>query len=1159
MRATQTNMAVSFEEIVSNLQQYSTLDARSQYIAEFVSGDPWLLARVGIFFSQRFEDQGSRLDIQTAIDAERRAVELPLEGLPDRPTRLNNLGISLQMQFERFGDLVDMDSAITAQRQAADLTPGSHPNKAMYLNNLGSSLQDRFVRLGDLADLDNAIRAQRQAVDLTPTDHASKATYLNTLGAFLQDRFVRLGDLSDIDSAIHAQRQSVELTPTDHASKATYLNTLGAFLQDRFVRLGDLSDIDSAIHAQRQSVELTPKDHADKATYLNKLGIFLQHRFERSGNPADIDGAVNAYRESAELTPEGHADKAMYLTHFGNSLQDRFVRSGNLADIDSAIGAQRQAVELTPEGHLDKALYLNNFGNAFNARFERLGHLVDIDNAIHVKLQSVDLTPEGHLDKPARCSNLGVSLLARFERLGHLADVDSSVSAQRQAVDLTPEHDPDKPMYLNNLGNSLYTRFERLGHLADIDSAICATRQAVDLTPEGYPDKPARFNNLGVSLHARFERSGHLADIDSAIGMKCRAVDLTPEGHPDKAARLSNLGLSFQVRFERFGDLSDLDSAMCMHRQAIDLTPDGHPDKAMYRNNIGITYVARFKRFSDSTDFNAAVDISMQAASDTSGPPSHRFSAAREWATLASSEHSITSALDAYQVVVEIIPRLVWLGSNLYRRYEELPAIAEVVNAAAAAAITAGDLARALEWLEQGRCIVWGQTLQLRTPLDDLRDVDSTLADELELVSHELEVAGTAGSIEPDRSENQTFSEDGAQRHRRLAERYEDLVERARTLPECERFLRPKKLAHLREAAGSGPVVVVNVNEGRCDALILRPSSNTVLHVPFPTLTRGHVDRWRDRMLQCLKRSGARARGSRRALAAGDDNNMARILGSLWSIVVRPVLLKLKLLQKSLNDNPPHITWCATGSMAFLPLHAAGVYDGPGGPKIYDYVVSSYTPTLSALLGAGQHRRQVSKPSVLAVSQPATPGQNPLPGTIAEIAAVKECVGDQGLYLDREKATKDSVLEAMAKHSWIHLACHAEQRAGDPTKSAFILHDSRLELLDIMKKSFEHTELAVLSACQTATGDEKLAEEAVHLAAGMLMAGYPSVVATMWSIKDRDAPVVVEELYSQLMPKGGGEDGRRVAYALHDAVKRLRNEVGEKAFDRWVPFIHIGI
>lgn len=147
----------------------------------------------------------------------------------------------------------------------------------------------------------------------------------------------------------------------------------------------------------------------------------------------------------------------------------------------------------------------------------------------------------------------------------------------------------------------------------------------------------------------------------------------------------------------------------------------------------------------------------------------------------------------------------------------------------------------------------------------------------------------------------------------------------------------------------------------------------------------------------------------------------------------------------------------------------------------------------------------------------------------------------------------------MAKHSWIHLACHAIQDATDPLKSAFAFQDGMLDLATIMQKSLVHADFASLSACQTASGDEKLPEEAVHLAAGMLMAGYRSVLATMWSIADVDAPLIADEIYATLLKGDGEPDSGRAAYALHDAVAKLRERVGEDApFTRWVPFIHVG-
>lgn len=251
--------------------------------------------------------------------------------------------------------------------------------------------------------------------------------------------------------------------------------------------------------------------------------------------------------------------------------------------------------------------------------------------------------------------------------------------------------------------------------------------------------------------------------------------------------------------------------------------------------------------------------------------------------------------------------------------------------------------------------------------------------------------------------------------------------------------------------------------------------------------------------------------------------------------------------------------WCTTGPLAFLPLHAAGCYNAAHDPRVYEYVVSSYTPTLTALVESQMRISSSLSESILAVSQPHTPNHSALPGTVTEIKTIQECIENIDFkWLNGEEATVAAVLEEMSKHRWCHFACHGVQHREDPTKSAFALHDGMLDLETMMSKSFKGAELAFLSACQTATGDEKRPEEAIHLAAGMLMAGYRSVVATMWSIGDRDAPLVAKEVYRFLLRTPGMDTGKSVAYALHHAVRQLREEVGENGFVKWVPFIHMG-
>ncbi|KAF6743305.1 hypothetical protein DFP72DRAFT_828112, partial [Ephemerocybe angulata] len=107
--------------------------------------------------------------------------------------------------------------------------------------------------------------------------------------------------------------------------------------------------------------------------------------------------------------------------------------------------------------------------------------------------------------------------------------------------------------------------------------------------------------------------------------------------------------------------------------------------------------------------------------------------------------------------------------------------------------------------------------------------------------------------------------------------------------------------------------------------------------------------------------------------------------------------------------------------------------------------------------------------------------------------------------------------------------------------------------------------LAFLSACQTSSGEETLSDEAVHLAAWMLAAGYRRVVATMWSIGDEPAQEVAKDFYEYLwrQKEDNGDctfDGTLSAYAMHHAVQRLRLRLDntERSLLTWIPYVHFG-
>ncbi|KAG8701601.1 hypothetical protein FRC09_005249 [Ceratobasidium sp. 395] len=542
-----------------------------------------------------------------------------------------------------------------------------------------------------------------------------------------------------------------------------------------------------------------------------------------------------------------------------------------------------------------------------------------------------------------------------------------------------------------------------------------------------------------------------------------------------------------------------------------------------------------------------------QAALLISGNPSARFSASGEWARI--SKALKLPALEAYTQCMELLPHIISLGAPVPRRYESItPEIQHLITEAAAAAITAGHYDLAVEWLEQGRCFVWNQLLQLRTPLDELRSAHPELAEELQKISFQLESASIPEPTKPSIPNNGLSLHETAQKHRRWAERREELIDSIRLLPGFEDFLRHSKLSKLVGCMREGTVVVLNVDNQRCDALVIQAGTQSVSHVLLGDLTYERAEMARSQLTNCLH-----ARHLQRGIKKAErqfQGSFKNLLSILWHTIVRPVLAHLEIAQVLPVEELPHITWCVTGPLSFLPIHAAGDYDNPG-TILSNLAISSYAPNLISL------QKPTPAPStfsgILAVGHESSiRGLSALPGTTAELDQVeRHCEGLPVTRLYEKEALANTVLQAMADHSWVHFACHASQDPGDPLKSALHLHDEDLNLAAIYRTPFENAQLAFLSACQTATGDSALPDEAVHLAAGLLMAGYPSVIATMWSISDTDAPLVAGEVYKCLL-EDHTPDSWKAAKALHRATARLRDEIGVEEFARWVPYIHIG-
>ncbi|KAG6371198.1 hypothetical protein JVT61DRAFT_9821 [Boletus reticuloceps] len=649
---------------------------------------------------------------------------------------------------------------------------------------------------------------------------------------------------------------------------------------------------------------------------------------------------------------------------------------------------------------------MNNLANSFLSRFERLGDLSDIEHAISMLRDAVNLIPVDHPLKATLLINLGIIFFHRFIHLRELDDLEDAIIRQRDAVDLTPYGHPDKPSILSHLGNSLITRFERIGVPSDLEDAISKQRDAVNLTPHGHPAKPSYFNNLGNCLRHRFHRFGERSDLEEAVSMLRAAVDLTPFDHPHKSPHLRSLGQCLAARFRHVKELGDLDSAIRMLREAAALVPHGHSQKPAHLYFLAASYKARFNHTGKTSDLEQAIILFSYAATVPIGPVGVRFGASRNWISCAQRIRHHT-LLHAYSVSIGLLPQFAWIGLSLTQRYMHLAEDPKFVRDAAAAALDSGLPETAVEWLEQGRSIIWGELFQLRSSYEELSSDSSRLCK----CSPTLSEPTGHLTTEPLQHE--------IDKHRTLASERDKLLREIRRLPGFEQFfLWHKTFAQLRGSAHSGPIVILNAAESRCDALILLDSVDHALHVPLPNFTFNQSTHLQNILKSFIRRARVMRYDRVGKVEKLDGVTWESILSPLWNCVVKPVLDALAI---STPGDLSRIFWCPTGPFVFLPFHAAGFYGtqhSQVGHKVYDFVVSSYIPTIATL---GPSPNLITAPTsdlhLLAVRQPSSDGQFQLPGVHTELEHIKDVIRDspsaRTILVESSTGTVEEVLGMM--------------------------------------------------------------------------------------------------------------------------------------------------
>ena len=641
------------------------------------------------------------------------------------------------------------------------------------------------------------------------------------------------------------------------------------------------------------------------------------------------------------------------------------------------------------------------------------------------------------------------------------------------------------------------------------------------------------------------------AAMEDAIN--CRRMLLTTTHLTDKSkvVHLFTLGSYLFEAFHRTQDRTRsfeyLDESIMHHREVLRMENAQLFHFNAIRRLIEILSI-RWRSFRQRSDLNETMELFAKGVEDSQATAPFRFELACQWVDSArTSEHD--SLPIAYEYAMSLMQSSLVFAPTLPTQHNRLVEKRDLYEKTpldfASYQIHVGQVKRAIEALEEGRALLWSEMRGFRTSTDRLRAADLDIAEEFTAINQELETLTTSvlsnGSVEMvDGASNDELIRQLSGLMKRQYELYtkrDALISQIRDQLGIKDFLLPLPFDTLRSAASHGPVILINHCKWRSDVIIVLhdyPPS----HIPMPSNFFDRACQLKVMLLTTRKEYGPNSGNYEEALAF--------VLAQLYTLIGQQVIKKLKELGIPAQSR---VWWCPTSAFGYLPLHAMGPIPSDSGDPCYfsDLYISSYTPTLSALLASREPGTQLSDPS--------PPGAWP------------DAQGDldlQATSLGRGNAILATILDGLQRHRFVFIVYNGELKTGRPFEASIRFPNGKyLTLLDLVRSRHPAGEFALLPGSHTAElTEESIPDEALHLSAAVQYSGYRSVIGTLWGMGDSDSVDDGQDLARAVllsMFSGNGVEGpyyERSARALRDAVQQMRRN--GVPLVRWVNYVHYG-
>ncbi|MFA0962446.1 CHAT domain-containing protein [Roseivirga sp. BDSF3-8] len=153
------------------------------------------------------------------------------------------------------------------------------------------------------------------------------------------------------------------------------------------------------------------------------------------------------------------------------------------------------------------------------------------------------------------------------------------------------------------------------------------------------------------------------------------------------------------------------------------------------------------------------------------------------------------------------------------------------------------------------------------------------------------------------------------------------------------------------------------------------------------------------------------------------------------------------------------------------------------------------------------------------------------------------------------EATRTTFQELAPYYSILHLATHACLDPHDPALNRIYLADDYITTSELYGTRL-NAQLAVLSACNTGSGEFIAGEGVMSLGRGLAYAGVPSLVTSLWPVDDCATSDLMVKFYEELM----GQNTLPKDKALQ-AAKLRQIQMGEDIMAHpyyWAAFTHTG-